>query len=328
MFLPHSHAIALVMMLAGMFCWGSWPNSVKLAKNWRFELFYWDYALWLFLTSVLLGLTMGSFFKSETYLQNLFAANRSAWLFAMLAGIVWNLGNVLLTAGVVLVGIAVAFPIAVGMSLIFGVIGSYIISPHGNPVLLFSGVALVFVAVAVNSLAYKSAAASKQKVSKSGLLISVVSGILFSGFGPLLTKAFSSVPQLSPYGVISLFTLGALVCTVPVMSYMMRHPVEGPPVSRSDYSKGSKAAHAAGILGGFVWTLGMTLLFVPQEIVGTALAYGIGMSCPLVAALWGVFVWREFRGAPRTSYVLLGLMFTLYCGGLLLQAMSVGSSAQ
>lgn len=326
MFLPGSYAVALLMMLVGMFCWGSWANSIKLAK-WRFELFYWDYSLALFLTSVAVGLTLGSSFGSETYLQNLLSADRSAWLYAALAGIVWNLGNVLLTAGVGMVGIAVAFPVAVGMSLVLGVIGSYILAPRGNPILLFAGVLLVFFAVGVNSLAYRSAASSRPKVSKGGLLICVASGVLFSGFGPLLTKAFSTTHSLGPYGVISLFTLAALASTVPIMIYMMRHPVEGALLGWADYSKGSASQHFSGLLGGLVWTLGMTCLFVPQKMVGTALAYAIGMSCPLIAALWGVFIWREFRGAPRRSQALLAVMFALYCGGLVFQTMSFGAGA-
>jgi len=313
------------MILFGMFCWGSWANTVKLTKNWRFELFYWDYAVGIFLTSVLVGLTLGSFFGSETYLQNLVATDRSGLFYDMLAGVVWNFGNVLLTAGVALAGIAVAFPVAAGMSLVLGVVGSYILAPRGNPLLLFGGVALVFMAVVVNSLAYRTAAASRQTVSKAGLLICIGAGVLLSGWGPLLTKAFSSPHPPGPYGAVSLFTLGGLVCTIPVMISMMRHPLEGAPLGWAEYAKGSKTQHAVGLLGGFVWTLGMTLIFVPQKMVGMAQAYAIGMSCPLVAALWGVFIWREFRGAPRRSHVLLGLMFALFFVGLMLQTMSFGS---
>ena len=153
MFLPDAYAVALVMMLLGMSCWGSWANTVKLSKNWQFELFYWDYSVALFLTPILVGFTLGTFFGQETFLQNLLAADRSAWTYALLSGLVWNIGNVLLTAGVALVGIAVAFPVAVGMSLVLGVIASYILAPRGNPMLLFGGVAFVFVAVLVNSIA-------------------------------------------------------------------------------------------------------------------------------------------------------------------------------
>jgi glucose uptake protein len=325
MFLPSSYAVALVMMLLGMFCWGSWPNTFKVTRNWRFELFYWDYVFGIFLTSVVLGLTLGTLFGPKTYLEDLLQADRSAWLFALLAGALWNLGNILLTAGVALVGLAVAFPVSIGMALVVGVVGSYLITPRGNPILLFAGVGLVFVAVVVNSLAYRTAAASRPKVSGAGLTICIVSGVLFSGFGPLLAKAFSASHPLGPYGVISLFTLGGLLSTFPMMVYLMRHPVDGAPVGLEDYRRGPLTYHAAGLLGGVIWTFGMTLIFVPQDMVGTALAYAIGQSNPLVAALWGVFIWREFRGASRKSHVLVALMFILYSGGLMLQTLSFRS---
>jgi glucose uptake protein len=322
MFIPSSYAVALTMMLLGMFFWGSWPNTYKLTRNWRFELFYWDYALGIFFTSILVGLTLGTFFGPETFWQNLVSADRNAWLYALLAGIIWNCGNILLVAGVALVGLAVAFPVSIGLALVVGVIGSYVITPRGNPGLLFTGVAAVLIAVILNSFAYRAAAASRPKVSRSGLWVCLIAGVLFSGFGPLLAKAYSTAHPLAPYGVEFLFTLGALISTVPVMSYFMRRPVEGARVTWADYMKGSRGEHAAGLFGGFVWGLGTTFTFVPMAVVGTALAYAIGQSNPLVAALWGVFVWREFHGAPPKSKALLAVMFGLYFAGLLLLALS------
>jgi len=317
MFLPGSYTAALVMMLFGMFCWGSWPNTYKLTRGWRFELFYWDYAAGIFLTSLLVALTLGTLFGQQTFLKNLLVADRDALLYACVAGALWNIGNVLLVAGVASVGLAVAFPVSIGMALVVGVIGSYLVAPRGNPALLFAGVALVCSAVIINSLAHRSAAAAKPEVSKSGLWVCFASGVFFSGFGPLLAKALTSPKPLAPYGANVLFTFGALVTTVPVMSYFMRHPFSGEPVSLADYRRGTSGEHAAGLLGGFVWGLGTTFTFVPMTMVGTALAYAIGQSNPLVAALWGVFIWHEFRGAPRRSKGLLAAMFVLYVAGLL-----------
>jgi glucose uptake protein len=322
MFLPASYPVALAMMLLGMFFWGSWPNTYKLTRNWRFELFYWDYVFGLVLTSLLVALTLGTLFGSTTVWQNLLAADRASWVYALLAGALWNCGNVLLVAGLSLVGLAVAFPVSIGMALVVGVIGSYLIKPQGSPALLFTGVALVFAAVLVNSLAYRSAAASRPTVSRAGLWICVAAGILFSGFGPLLAKAMSTAQPLAPYGVNILFGIGALVTTIPIMAYFMRHPVEGAPLTGADYGRGTTGSHVAGLLGGFFWGLGTILTFTPMAMVGTALAYAIGQSNPLVAALWGVFVWKEFRGAPRRSQILVGAMFALYVGGLLLLTLS------
>jgi glucose uptake protein len=326
MFMPDSYSVALILMLLGMLCWGSWPNTYKLTRGWRFELFYWDYAFGIFLTAIVVGLTLGSLFGPESAWGNLIAADGEAWLYAGLAGIIWNAGNVLLVAGVSLVGLAVAFPVSIGLALVVGVIGSYLIAPKGDPVLLYTGVALVLVAVILNSLAYRAAAAKRSRASRGGLWMCLFSGILFSGFGPLLAKAYSTPRPLSPYGAEILFTLGALLSTLPVMGYFMRRPVEGPPVTAAHYFKGTWGEHAAGLLGGFVWGLGATFTFVPMAMVGTALAYAIGQSNPLVAAVWGVFVWREFQGAPRKSKVMLALMFALYILGLLLLALSFRAS--
>lgn len=265
---------------------------------------------------------MGTFFGSGTFWDNLMSADWAAWTYALIAGFLWNCGNILLVAGVALVGLAVAFPVSIGMALVVGVIGSYIVTPRGNPSLLFSGVALVLAAVIMNSMAYRSAAASRPKISTSGLWVCVLSGVFFSGFGPLLAKAYSTPKPLAPYGVEVLFTLGALISTVPVNIYFMRKPVEGPPLTLGDYRLGTGSQHLAGLLGGFFWGLGTTFTFVPMAMVGTALAYAIGQSNPLVAALWGVFVWKEFRGAPPKSHVLVALMFLLYIAGVLLLTLS------
>lgn len=320
MFYPTSYAMALLMMFIGMFLWGSWLNTLKLTRNWRFELFYFDYALGIFLTSVLVGLTLGTWYGVDTYWVNLHAANRTAWLYAFLAGIVWNAGNILLTAGVSIVGMAVAFPATIGLALVVGVTGGYVVTPRGNPVFLFVGVAVVFLAVIASSLAYRSAASSRHKVSKVGMPVCLFSGILFSVVGPLLAKASSGSPSLGTYGLISLFTLGGLLSTFPLMAYLMKHPLDEAPLTVSDYWKGSLGQHVAGLAGGVLWTMGTTCVLVPQSMVRTALAYSIGHSNALVAVLWGVLVWREFRGAPAQSLVLAGLTFVLYFVGLVFQA--------
>jgi glucose uptake protein len=322
MYLPGSYGAALIMMLAGMFFWGSWANTYKLTRSWRIELFYWDYAFGIFLTSIVIGLTMGTLFGPNTFVGNLRSADHSALLYALAAGALWNCGNVLLMFGVALVGLAVAFPLSIGFALVVGVIASYMVMPRGNPSLLYIGVAMVFTAVIFNSLAYRAAARSKQKAPTSGLIVCLVAGVLFSGFGPLVGKALSSPNPVGPYGVAFLFTAGALITTVPIMLYFMRHPIAGEPLSWADYTKGGVREHVAGLLGGLFWGLGTTFTFVPASMVGIALAYAIGQANPLIAALWGVFVWKEFKGAPGRAHGLLGFMFLLYLGGLYFLASS------
>lgn len=305
------------MMLAGMVFWGSWPNTYKLVRGWRVELFYWDYVFGIFVSSIVIGLTLGTFFGPKTFVTELLAADHSAWLYALAAGALWNAGNVLLMFGVALVGLAVAFPLSIGLALVVGVIGSYVVMPRGNLTLLSVGVAMVFVAIILNSLAHRAAAKKEHQPSLGGLAICLSAGVLFSGFGPLVGKALSSRVSPGPYGVTFLFTLGALISTVPLMTYFMRHPIQGASVSWEDYRKGTGWEHAAGLLGGVVWTLGTTCSFVPASMVGIALAYAIGQANPLIAAFWGAFVWHEFKGASGRAHALLGFMFLFYCLGLL-----------
>ena len=322
MYLPSSYSSALLMMLAGMTFWGSWANTFKLTRNWRVELFYWDYSIGIFVSSILIGLTMGTFFGQQRFIAQLVAADHSAWLYATAAGALWNSGNILLLSGVALVGLAVAFPLSIGLALILGVIGSYLVVPRGSPTLLCLGVAMVFAAIIFNSLAYRVTATHQGKLSRTGIVVCLAAGLLFSSFGPLVGKALSSSHPLGPYGVTFFFTLGALLSTIPLMTYFMRRPIQGTPVNWSDYRQGTPWQHGAGLLGGFFWTLGTTFAFVPASMVGIALAYAIGQANPLIAALWGVFVWHEFRGATARANALLGLMFTLYFGGLLVLASS------
>jgi glucose uptake protein len=221
-----------------------------------------------------------------------------------------------------MVGLAIAFPIALGLSIVAGTAMAYLVSPRGDPALLFSGVGLVLVAVVFNSLAYRARGKTSSTASIKHLLVCISSGVLLSGFTPLLAKSFTDRAPLSPYGAGVLFTLGALVSTVPIMSWLFQHPMQGQALTSADYFASSPREHAAGFLGGAVWGLGTVVTFAAANYVGVALAGAIGQANSLVAALWGVFVWKEFRGAPAMSRILLGFMFVLYLAGI---AMLAGS---
>jgi glucose uptake protein len=308
-------------LLLGMACWGSWANAHRIARHWRFELFYWDYSFGMVVFALLAAMTLGAGYGEPTWWENLLAAERATWWLAATAGAVWNVGNILLVAAITLVGIAVAFPIAVGMALVLGAISSYLVMPRGNPVLLGAGVALVFVAVIVNSLAYR-AAARDEKRSNSGLWLCVLAGLLITVPGPLVAKAFSAERALSAYGVMLLFTLGALATSAAMLPVVMRRPFNGQALHAGDYFQGTLRDHASGFVGAVVWAIGSMANFIGAEKVGVALAYSIGQANPLVAALWGVFVWKEFRGAPRRAHALLALMFLFYLAGLIVLARS------
>jgi len=321
-FQPQTFAVALTMMILSMFFWGIWPNTYKATRNWRFELFYWDYAFGMVAASALIGMTIGTLFGSPTFLENLASADRITWLYAFLAGFVWNCGNILLIGGVALVGLATAFPTGVGLALVLGSVASYAVMPQGKAGLLFTGVACVFVAVVLNSLAYRFYSGGQKKISAKGLWLCIGAGLLFSAFGPLVGKALSAPHPLSGYGVTLLFSVGALASTFPMMAYLMRRPVEGGPISWSDYRRGSPGQHLAGFAGALLWGLGTTLNFSAAEMVGVTLAYSIGFANPLVAALAGIFVWGEFKGAPTRSRVALAIMFIFYIAGLVFLAAS------
>ncbi len=322
MFLPGSFPAALALMLLGMICWGSWANPYKLTRNWRFELFYFDYAVGIFCTSLAAAFTLGAFWGPPTFLDNLLTADGSALAYAVLAGIVLNCGNVLLTAAMALVGMATAFPVAVGLSFVAGTVLSYLVMPRGNPFMLFSGVAFVLAAVIVNAAAYRAVSGAKSEAPRHGLALCVAAGLLLSGFGPLVAKALSSARPLSPYGAAVLFTFGALASTFPLVGYLMRHPLKGARIGGADYRKGTFFEHAAGWGAGLIWGAGTVFAFIAANTAGMALSGAIGQANPLVAALWGLFVWREFAGASPGARRLLAVMFGLYAGGIVLLAMS------
>lgn len=316
MFLPHSFGLALLMMLAGMICWGSWANAYKLTPTRRFELFYWDYVAGTFLLSLLAALTLGSLFGGDSFARNFLAAGLQSKLFALLAGVTLNFGNILLLAGVSLVGMSVAFPISLGLSLVVSTVLSYLITPRGDAAWLFSGVTLVFFAVVLNSFAYRSRGAVEARASMKGILICIASGVSFCAFAPLVTKSFAARDPIGPYGAAVMFTAGAFLSTFPFMSYFMRRPLDGPPIGARDFWASTSKEHTAGMLGGAIWGSGTVLTFAAADFVGMALAGAIGQANSLVAAVWGVFVWREFRGAPARSRMLLALMFVCYVGGI------------
>jgi len=318
MFIPESFVAALLMMLGGMICWGSWPSIQKLTTNWRFELFYYDFAIGIFAAGALIAATLGTLFGSPTCWENLAAADRSVIVLILLSGVIWNMANVLLVNGIALVGMAVAFPVAIGLALVLSTIGGYLVMPRGNPMLLAAGVAFVFAAVIVNSLAYSRATAERKQGSRKGLIACLLAGVLISTVGPVVGKALSARPQLGPYGITFLFTGAAFASTFPILYVFMHHPLEGSPTCAAGYWKGTGAQHAAGFSAGAVWTLGTALTWTAANQVGIALAMAIGQANPLVAAVWGVFVWGEFKGAPRRSKLLLVLMFALYVAGLML----------
>ncbi|HME00930.1 MAG TPA: GRP family sugar transporter [Terriglobia bacterium] len=319
MFIPDTYTVALGMMIVSMLCWGSWANTQKLCGKWRFELFYWDYVWGILLVSVLLGFTLGRTDPTspDSFLPNLRAADAHHILLAFVGGVVFNVANILLVAAIAIAGLAVAFPIGIGVALVVGSVLNYIITPKGNPVLLFGGIALVCVAIVFDALAYRRIS-QDLKVSAKGILLSLLCGIGMGLFYPFVAKALKGENHLGPYTVAFVFALGVLACTIPVNYIFMRRPVSGPPVAMRDYFTGSRLLHFWGLLGGMIWGVGTISNFVASyaQMIGPATSYALGQGATMVSAFWGVFVWREFAQAPPRVRLLLALMFLLFVLGL------------
>jgi glucose uptake protein len=325
MFIPAVYAVALAMIVLSMICWGSWANTQKLCRGWRFELFYWDYVWGILLIALVLGFTLGSTAPAspDSFVQNLRAVDSRHFLLAFLGGIVFNLGNILLVAAIAIAGMAVAFPVGVGLALVVGSVLNYIITPKGNPLMLFGGIALVCLAILLDALAYRRQA-KDETVSVKGIVVSVLSGVVMGLFYPFVAKAIKGENHFGPYTVAFVFALGVLVSNFPVNYILMRRPVSGPPLSVRGYFRGARAWHLWGIFGGMVWGVGTISNFVASyaRMVGPAASYALGQGSIMVGAIWGVFVWKEFKGADATTKRLLALMFALFIIGLVCVALA------
>ncbi len=216
MFVPHNFAVALLMMITSAVCWGSWANTYKGVKNYRFELFYWDYAVGIFFISLVLAFTLGSTpHDSSSFLSNASTADGSNIISTLIGGAVFNLANLLLVAGVDMAGLAIAFPVSIGIALVVGVVASYILQPKGDAGVLAAGVACALIAVVLDGKAYGSLANVNRSVSKKSIVTCIVSGFLMGNWAPFVTRAMTQGRTLGPYSVSVFFTLGAL-CDWPV----------------------------------------------------------------------------------------------------------------
>src|SRR5713226_3578033 len=325
MFTPHNLNIALLMMITSAICWGSWANTFKGVKNYRFELFYWDYAVGIFLISLVLALTMGSTGNNaDSFLNNVRSADTSNIVSTMVGGAIFNLANLLLVAAIDMAGLAIAFPVSIGIALVVGVVSSYILQPKGNGALLAAGVVCALIAVILDGKAYGSLASAGRAVSKKSIVTCVVSGVLMGLWAPFVAHAMTTGNTLGPYSIAVFLTLGALLSCFIWNIYFMKKPLVGEPVSFSGYFRGPASGHMLGLLGGVIWGTGMVFNLVAANFTGVAISYAIGQSAPMVAALWGVLAWKEFAGAGSKAKLYLGLMFVFYGLAILLVARANG----
>jgi len=320
MFTPQSFGLALAMMLTASICWGSWANTYKGVKGYRFELFYWDYAIGIFLAALIYALTMGSLGNNaDSFLNNVRSADAANIYRVLFAGLIFNLANLLLVAGIDMVGLATAFPVAIGIALVAGTILSYILQPKGNVKMIAAGLLCGVLAVVLDGKAYGQLSGNKA-ASRKGLITCVVSGILMSTWAPFSTHAMTHGNTLGPYSVSVFLCLGALLSCFIWNFYFMKHPLVGEPVAFGGFFHGPVHGHVLGLIGGAIWSTGLVFDLVASTQTGVAISYSIGQSAPMVAALWGIFAWKEFAGANTKAKSYLALMFMFYILAILLIA--------
>lgn len=325
MFIVDNYLLAVIFCFVTMLCWGSWGNTQKLAaKSWRYELFYWDYVIGMVLFALALAFTMGSFGTSgRAFTEDIVQVSAKNIGLILLGGAIFNASNILLSASVSIAGMAVAFPLGVGISLVLGTIVNYVGAPKGDPATLFAGVALVAAAVACNGLASGRLRKGESGNAGKGILLAVCAGVLMAFFYRFVAAAMdlenfiSPAPgKATPYTAIVVFSAGVFLSNIVFNTIAMRKPFVGTPVSYRDYFMGDFKTHLVGILGGAVWCLGTTFSYIASGKAGAAISYALGQGAPMIAAIWGVFVWKEFRGASKGVYALLGIMFCFFIAGL------------
>jgi glucose uptake protein len=336
MVLPLTYGAALALIVVSMLCWGSWANTFKLAGKWRFELFYFDYSLGVLIAAAVYALTFGNFgYEGFDFADDLMHAGKRQIFFGGVGGVVFNLANMLLVAAISLAGLSVAFPVGIGLALVIGVVWNYILKPQGNPALLFSGAAIVVVAIIVDAFAYRALEAGKtakqgegpRQTTGKGIALSLLSGLLMGSFFPLVEMGKSGPLGLGPYAIGFVFALGVFFSTFVFNVFFMNFPVEGAPVAISEYFKGTGRQHLLGIVGGLIWATGTIANFVaasaPDSVqVGPAISYAVGQGATMVSALWGLLVWKEFAGAGPRVRLLVAVMLILFVCGLGLVSMA------
>ena len=326
MFIVEDYSLAVIFCFITMLCWGSWGNTQKLAgKTWRYELFYWDYVTGILILSLIFAFTLGSMGESgRPFLEDLAQADRGNILSAFLGGIIFNAANILLSTAIAIAGMSVAFPVGIGIALVLGVLVNYMGSQKGDPFLLFLGVALITIAIIVNAVAYKRATSGSQKVSTKGLVVSILAGVLMSFFYRFVAASMDlenfqdpAPGKMTPYTAVVIFSFGIFVSNFLFNTLLFKKPISGPPTSYKEYFRGSFSTHLVGVLGGLIWGVGNSLNLIAAGKAGAAISYGLGQGATLVAALWGVFIWKEFSQAPKSVNGLLGIMFLFFLAGII-----------
>jgi glucose uptake protein len=324
MFTIETYALAVVFSVITMICWGSWPNTQKLTgANWRFELFYWDYVLGILFIALILALTLGNTGGSgRAILPDLSQISNENFFSCILAGVIFNAANIIFVAAIAVAGMSVAFPIGAGVGLVLGVVVNYIAIPSGNPYFLLAGVVSIVAAILLSAIAHRKLSHVKNEFSFKGVILSVIAGILFGFFYRFIAKAMYpdfSLPEpgkVGPYSAALIFGIGVLASNFIFNTVLMKNPVKGGPLAYADYFRGTFRDHIVGMFGGALWGAGLIFSILSAGKAGFAISFGLGQGNAMIAAIWGVFIWKEFKDAPSETSKLLYWMFLFYIVGL------------
>lgn len=337
MVLVNNYIVGLLCCVVCCICWGSWANTQKMVTSpkWTFELFYWDFALGHFLTGLVAALTLGSLgCEGVTFIEDVKSFDWNSIQYALLGGIVWNFGNVFFSAAIAVAGMSVGFPIGGGIGWIGGIIFNYLLiivagcSYEGNQWLLWIGVLVILLAIYFCAKAYGKLAQTRSQTPMKGVLLAVVSGIAFMFFYGLVIKSLNPLyvsggtGTLTPYTGVFFFGTGVLLSTPFFNSFAMCHPISGTKVTMKDYYSGDVRTHLVGMLGGLIWMGGMVISFMGTGSANPAISYALSNASPVVAMIWGVWIWKEFISAPKGTNRLIYSMFVLFLLGLFLITMS------
>jgi glucose uptake protein len=208
------------------------------------------------------------------------------------------------------------------------VVLNYVADPIGNPPLLFGGVLLVVLAITLDAVAYRKLPGGAAGVSTKGLVLSIACGLSMGFFYRFVAASMypdftrPEAGKLGPYGAVFVFAVGIFISNFVLNTLMMKKPFVGTPVTYADYFKGGLGTHLTGLLGGIIWGVGMSFNIIASGRAGFAISYGLGQGATMVAAFWGVFIWREFRMAPSGTAKLIAAMFACFLVGLALIIMA------
>jgi len=338
MILPQTHAIALLLMIASVLCWGLWANTLKMGGKWRYELYYFDFAFGLGLAALIYGLTVGNLgFDGFSLQDDLMHAGKRQWLYAFGAGVLFNFANELLAGAISVAGMATAFPVGIGLALVMGALLNQVSRPGGSAALLVMGCALVLGAVALSGGSYATMMAlrreeqaragktkdTRRRLSLKGVFLALVSGLFMGTYFPLVQKAQDPDVGLGPYSTVVVMAVGVVLSTCVFNMFFLNLPVEGQPIEIWDYFKTKPKTHLLGILGGALWATGAVANFVasaaPAEAqISPNVGYAAAQGSALLAALCGLLLWKEFKGADIRVKLMTFLVFLFYVGGLAL----------